>query len=1342
MSAGYPSKKEKRPRSSNDVNKSFVKNVTSRMSGLLPSSITKWFGSPSSSNTNGSAPVAESSDSSTEDEATDNPIAQPPSKRMRFSSPSLPNVSVVPETKSTGTNTESTETFSVVNSATGRSKFRPETISTPVPSSTEAKISERGKDTAVYKSQNSSYSTNQSIVKKRKSLFDVTDDEKTSDKLQRSNSVLDLRQPYFKPALFGSPFYPGQTRYGGAASSYMNKPNIKTRKDTLINQPANNDNVNISHATRRVMDLLENYSSPLIEAKRISQFVRSPNSLDNSLSTKGYKTEELHVPSIAKTLRLKQKSRLMDTTSAARQLIASNSSSLSFTPSPSSKSHGNIPNEKSDKLTTKMKTKITRINRDDTAASEIDGSAIVPLPTAVLQIDHNNLPKFTLGASVSSCVSKRRNLEKPTANSTTGTTTTATSTMPISTTKLMKRDPVPKNITEIAYRRTIEESKDKESLNTGNKKAETQSQTWNCDDCWVSNKSGSHMCVCCGAKKPASSESKPKCCSCCKVVPSQKHSERCIDCEMKIDKVAKSLTKIIEASKWKCQDCLVSNVEGVDKCVCCGGKKSQEVGPVANSKSADIASDWKCEVCLIKNKSIADKCVACDATKPTPKQSDPKDKSPKSKISKPPASNDSSFKKIINLQSDKWECSNCLVRNDKDRSKCLCCDTENPSKIKESEKNSFNFSTHNTTFKFGIEPAHNVSEKKAESFPVTRLGTTVKESETNNNIVTKPASFTFGTSKPKSCAINITEKETKAEGTPKPTFKFGVSKPMVSSAPTTSNLFRNPIETGTKLPQIIQPKKSPGTDEKVQEVPNIEEFNKTALPNTQKLVGIFGISSNTSAATTAPVSRSFGQMAKTPAGPSVSTTAVDAKVPQSTFTFSASSIKPGSQLFSAVTTASTVPAIQAPSTSSTSMFQKREPASPVNFFSKTDSVPSSLTLFDKNDSITTSAAPSSLPSAPVFSFRANTTNIQTEKPKFNFTFGSSSEPTLFNLPTSNTGNTLSGNGLPSSHATSGNIVSGGNGLATGGTVVGTSHSSNSGLLGGPAKKENIMWSSNQLDSSIKMSPGNNAVQGVNNLPAIQSGNPFSVQAKEDNTWSLNQNTPTDNIKSTPLPTGNNVDPANNVLGAASGSRIFGAPEKKENMWSNNSNMFASNAGASNLQKPGSFSFGSSMQFDSNNVTPAPTFGSLAQPTQNLFGMSSQVNNNQPDMFSSTLQSQAPSNMFGGQTVNNNSPSVGMFGTINTGATPSFGTPNSTISTFEVAPLNSVPTPTFNFGAQQTTGVFGFGQQQAQSQGAVYNFGAQASASPQRQFNIGTAGGAPNAMGRRPIRRAVRRTNQR
>ena len=43
-----------------------------------------------------------------------------------------------------------------------------------------------------------------------------------------------------------------------------------------------------------------------------------------------YKTQELHVPSIASILRLKKKSRLMDTTNAARQIIASHSSASNY----------------------------------------------------------------------------------------------------------------------------------------------------------------------------------------------------------------------------------------------------------------------------------------------------------------------------------------------------------------------------------------------------------------------------------------------------------------------------------------------------------------------------------------------------------------------------------------------------------------------------------------------------------------------------------------------------------------------------------------------------------------------------------------------------------------------------------------------------------------------------------------------------------------------------------------------------------------------------------------------------------------------------------------------------
>lgn len=61
------------------------------MSGLLPATITKWFSSPSS-NTNGSAQTADATDSSTEDEGPESPINnQPPTKRMRFTSPGTYN---------------------------------------------------------------------------------------------------------------------------------------------------------------------------------------------------------------------------------------------------------------------------------------------------------------------------------------------------------------------------------------------------------------------------------------------------------------------------------------------------------------------------------------------------------------------------------------------------------------------------------------------------------------------------------------------------------------------------------------------------------------------------------------------------------------------------------------------------------------------------------------------------------------------------------------------------------------------------------------------------------------------------------------------------------------------------------------------------------------------------------------------------------------------------------------------------------------------------------------------------------------------------------------------------
>lgn len=61
--------------------------------------------------------------------------------------------------------------------------------------------------------------------------------------------------------------------YGGASASptYMNQPNIMHLKPTYVNNSKDSESV-MSNSSRQVLDLFENYSSPLIEAKRIPRY--------------------------------------------------------------------------------------------------------------------------------------------------------------------------------------------------------------------------------------------------------------------------------------------------------------------------------------------------------------------------------------------------------------------------------------------------------------------------------------------------------------------------------------------------------------------------------------------------------------------------------------------------------------------------------------------------------------------------------------------------------------------------------------------------------------------------------------------------------------------------------------------------------------------------------------------------------------------------------------------------------------------------------------------------------------------------------------------------------------
>lgn len=68
--------------------------MATTMTRLLPNTITKWFST--TPNANGSTQIAESTDSSTEDESSDGPL-QPPAKRMRYNLPGPSSLYTIPE---------------------------------------------------------------------------------------------------------------------------------------------------------------------------------------------------------------------------------------------------------------------------------------------------------------------------------------------------------------------------------------------------------------------------------------------------------------------------------------------------------------------------------------------------------------------------------------------------------------------------------------------------------------------------------------------------------------------------------------------------------------------------------------------------------------------------------------------------------------------------------------------------------------------------------------------------------------------------------------------------------------------------------------------------------------------------------------------------------------------------------------------------------------------------------------------------------------------------------------------------------------------------------------------
>ncbi|XP_033171986.1 nuclear pore complex protein Nup153 isoform X1 [Drosophila mauritiana] len=134
------------------------------------------------------------------------------------------------------------------------------------------------------------------------------------------------------------------------------------------------------------------------------------------------------------------------------------------------------------------------------------------------------------------------------------------------------------------------------------------------------------------------------------------------------------------SKEWECDTCMVRNKPEVNKCVACETAKPVASAATAQAPSAPptaaietqsfggfgdrfkkSTTDWECDACMLSNKAEASKCIACE----TPR-----------KTVAPKVNNFSPL--ITNAKSNEWECSVCLVRNKVEVSKCVACESAKP----------------------------------------------------------------------------------------------------------------------------------------------------------------------------------------------------------------------------------------------------------------------------------------------------------------------------------------------------------------------------------------------------------------------------------------------------------------------------------------------------------------------------------------------------------------------------------------------------------------------------------------------------------------------------------------
>lgn len=646
--------------------------------------------------------------------------------------------------------------------------------------------------------------------------------------------------------MVNSPFYTGQTSYGGASayrrarSALYSQPSGKgafERKDGLQIQVkpsqhgSTEDLSNMSHTAKRILEALEQFSTPISDAKRIPVSARSPplsrkrkrfgdslESVSTLSSTKGSSDQMkgplisgLNIPTVPDLLKLKRLEKIQDSTAAARQVAVEKQEYKLPTDVETSKHTGKIVTKSKDK--DKPFEKPQEVNLPK-----------IPLPISTLPKFDFKLPPFAVPTTESSMATKPTktiNVNTLASKKNSGSSKTFKFSPPISLS-------APQNVKNVSQKSSF-------TFSTPLKADANRDKPENA----VLSNLSNFMSTEALSKLKRKSTTVEKHNSSFGLEPAK---------ELKAGSVMDLLRKTLENNKksdnesvmenlkptndtWECDNCLLRNLIGSKKCSGCKAPKSSvstvknvqpsgDANPTAVATTTDNKPDnvtsgfgnkfkppsdsWSCKECFVNNNSTATKCIACENPKP---EVNPSNETTQKVQVKPPPVTTSGFGDLFKKKAGHWECSVCLILNKENDNKCAACETPKPgvnTGKPELPKFSFGLPADAGGFKFGIDKVDTKNDTKSKELPKPAAAqSNGPRSEPTNkplsSVTTSFGVYTFGIPQ-----ANAQEKEKESE-----------IRTVVSKADDTEKIPTNEAKEDSTVEPTESPAKAPEVKEDI-----------------------------------------------------------------------------------------------------------------------------------------------------------------------------------------------------------------------------------------------------------------------------------------------------------------------------------------------------------------------------------------------------------------------------------------------------------------------------------------------------------------------------------------------